>query len=675
MVPLNNAAWSFKADPADRGLERGWQNGSFTGEPVTLPHITDARTTDRAYQGSVGWYRARIEPPKAASGASWELRFEQVRRIADVWIDGRRAGGNRSSYEPFVVPAARLSDSRPHTIVVRADNRLQSGRRPDGWWNWGGITRAVTLAERGDIAVRDTGLMPERRCDAAGDCNWTVLTDVTVENHGRRTLRPQITAALTAPGGDPAGRAGVMSRPLAPGESARVRFRVPVEGKPRLWSRESPARYLAAISASAPGALGPRATDEHRIGLRTVRVVDGILYLNGRAIELRGASIHEDVPGRGPAMTDADVNALVKRLDAIGANVTRAHYALDQRLLDRLDEEGILVWSQAPVYHRDNELETAAGRAEMLGLVRSAVIQTRNHPAVITHSVANELSTHPDERKGTGMFLRQARELTTDLDPTLPTALDVLSYPGLERQRAHAAFDMLGVNTYFGWYEGRDGHSTAELETLVPFVREMRQWYPASALVMTEFGAEATENGPASRKQTNAFQSRYIDETLDLAGELPQLSGAIYWTLQEFAVKPDWDGGAQDNVDARDSIHHKGVLTHDGRRKPGWETLREQIAAIPFERSAREIELATGIPQPSASRGRLGGLATLILIITVVAVLILDLIALIAWRRHVHDHEDELIEAALAVPVPEPVPALAVLDGGGEGDDDASRVA
>lgn len=192
---------------------------------------------------------------------------------------------------------------------------------------------------------------------------------------------------------------------------------------------------------------------------------------------------------------------------------------------------------------------------------------------------------------------------------------------------------------------------------------------------MTEFGAEATENGPASRKQTNAFQSRYIDETLDLAGELPQLSGAIYWTLQEFAVKPDWDGGAQDNVDARDSIHHKGVLTHDGRRKPGWETLREQVAAIPFERSAREIELrpdpaTVGLARPAGwgSRRRPDS-------ITVVAGLILDLIALIAWRRHVHDHEDELIEAALAVPVPEPVPALAVLDGGGEGDDDASRVA
>jgi len=668
---LNNAGWAFAADLHNTGTKHGWQNGTFRAAPVQLPHITDSRTTKASYQGGVGWYRASVTAPKSGPGTRWALRFAQVRRIAEVWIDGKRIGKHTGSYEPFELRAAALDDGQPHMLVVRTDNRLQPGRRPDGWWNWGGITRAVTLIPRGTLTLSDTGTLPTHTCSgAAGDCRWTVLVDTVVANQGTRLLRPSVTATLQNPSGESAGTATVATRPLAPGETARVHFRVPVSGTPQLWSTSTPQRYAATVTAHARGQAGAPATEQTRLGLRTVRVSSGIIELNGKAIELRGASIHEDVPGRGPALSDADAARIVDELKAVGANVTRAHYALDPRILDRLDAAGIMVWSQAPVYHRDNELATAAGRDEALRVVRAAVLQTRNHPAVITHAVANELSTHPDTRPGTRAFLAEARAVTTDLDPTLPTSVDVLSYPGLSRQKAYGAFDMLGLNTYFGWYPGKDGHSTAELSTLVPFVKGMRAWYPHTALVMTEFGAEATTTGPDDQKQTYAFQQRYINETLNLASRLPQLSGAIYWTLQEFAVKPDWDGGAQTIAAQRDAFHHKGVLTRDGRRKPGWDALRSDIVATPLIRSAREVALATGIPQPSAQRGRLGAGATLTIVGAVLALLILDLLALVAWWRHTHADEDELLAAALAAPVPAP---LTVLVGGDEGD--AERVA
>ena len=60
-----------------------------------------------------------------------------------------------------------------------------------------------------------------------------------------------------------------------------------------------------------------------------------------------------------------------------------------------------MVWSQAPIYHRDRLLETAAQRAAALGTLRRTVLEARNHPSVITHSVANELSVIPDKVRGT----------------------------------------------------------------------------------------------------------------------------------------------------------------------------------------------------------------------------------------------------------------------------------
>ena len=152
------------------------------------------------------------------------------------------------------------------------------------------------------------------------------------------------------------------------------------------------------------------------VGLRTVAVRDGHLELNGRRLDLRGASIQEDMPGRGPALSDQDVEQIVAELEAIGANVTRAHYLLDPRLLNRFDEEGILVWSQAPIYHRDRLLETAPQRRDALETLRGTVLGARGHASVLTHSVANELSVVPDEVEGTRLYVDAARRLARDLD-------------------------------------------------------------------------------------------------------------------------------------------------------------------------------------------------------------------------------------------------------------------
>ncbi len=102
------------------------------------------------------------------------------------------------------------------------------------------------------------------------------------------------------------------------------------------------------------------------------------------------------------------------------------------------------------------------------------------------------------------------------------------------------------------------------------------------ALVMTEFGAEATEPGPADVKQTYAFQTRYLERNLDIIDRLGFMGGAIYWTSREFAVKPRWDGGAQPLV--RDSIHNKALIAYDGTPKPAFEVARAAFRATPLYR-------------------------------------------------------------------------------------------
>lgn len=613
----------------------GWEytTGHRPWAPVRLPHVFDPKPDPATFKGLVGWYRLKLRAPQIVPGFDWGVRFEQIRRAATVFLDGRAIRFHADPYAPFTVPLPQLNDGREHVLEVRADNR--KGREPrEGWWNWGGITRPAQLVPLGALVARDPGFLPQRLCDVNGEhCRWSVLVDSVVVNRtADQTITPQLRARLTDPDGARAGAARATARPLAPGERARVRFRVPVTGDPRLWGPGHPSLYGVALDTlGAGGAL--QQADRARIGLRTVAVRDGLLELNGKPIELRGASIQEDVDGHGPALTDADVASIVDQLKAVGANVTRAHYALDERLQRKLDEAGILVWAQAPVYHRDALLRTPTGRAAALATVRAAVLATRNHPSTITHSVANELSVVPDTVRGTAAFLREARLLTLDLDPTLPSAVDTLSYPGYPRQAAYARFALLGVNSYFGWYPGKPRHSTANMRDLVPYLKAMRAMYPHAGLVLTEFGAESTMTGPPTEKETYAFQAVYTRDVLKVVGADPTLSGAIYWTLREFAVKPRWDGGALRVGVARDAIHNKGLVTYDGRLKPAWNVLRDDIRATPLVRGDADVALALGTRAPVHDRGRIGGALAIAILLGVCALIVLDVWAFTGWRR------------------------------------------
>ncbi|HMJ33895.1 MAG TPA: glycoside hydrolase family 2 TIM barrel-domain containing protein [Baekduia sp.] len=666
-VDLDAAGWQYAADPGDRGLRDRWSQsqGRPPWQPVTLPHVFDPHPDDATFTGATGWYRIALTAPRGTpAGFGWGVRFEQVRRDAQVWLDGKRLAVHRDPYAPFTVALPALANGGRHELVVRADSH--KGREPrEGWWNWGGITRPAQLVPLGALVTRDAGFLPRRQCDADGQaCRWSVLVDATVENRGAITVRPRLAARLSDPDGRPAGAGATTARPLAPGERARVRFAVPVDGDAQLWAPGHAELYGAALDTIAPS--GVQQTDRARIGLRTIGVRDGLLQLNGKPIELRGASIQEDVDGHGPALTDADVAGIVAQLKTVGANVTRAHYALDERLQRGLDEAGILVWSQAPVYHRDANLVTRAQRDEALSTVRAAVLATRNHPSTITHSVANELSVIPDQVPGTAAFLRDARALTVDLDPTLPTAVDTLSYPGFPRQEAYAAFDLLGINSYFGWYPGKPGHSTADIRSLAPYLRGMRAMYPSAGLVLTEFGAEATMTGPANEKETYAFQDVYTRDVLNVVGSSPTLSGAIYWTLREFAVKPKWDGGAQRGGVERDAIHNKGLVTYDGRTKPAWNALRDDIRKTPLVRGDADVAYALNTRVAVHDRGRIGGGVAIGILAALLVLLAVDVWAFLGWRGAILADDRETRDrrrrgAIAAVPagdVAEPAAAL-----------------
>jgi beta-glucuronidase len=85
---------------------------------------------------------------------------------------------------------------------------------------------------------------------------------------------------------------------------------------------------------------------------------------------------------------------------------------------------------------------------------------------------------------------------------------------------------------------------------------------------VTEFGAEANREGPVEEKGTWGFQQDFVKYHMAVLGSKPWLSGMVYWALNEFRVKPDWEGG---NPRPQPPVHQKGLLTYDTMsRKPAW---------------------------------------------------------------------------------------------------------
>ena len=189
------------------------------------------------------------------------MRFEQVRRVADVFLDGRRIAVHTDPYAPFTVALPALADGRPHELVVRADNHKAKEPR-EGWWNWGGMTRPAQLraARRAGHPTTPASCRASaatRTAATASGASWSTRRS---ENRSAATIRPRLARAPATRTASRRAARRATARPLAPGERARVRFSVPVSGGAKLWGPGHPALYGAALDTIAPAAASSSTT-------------------------------------------------------------------------------------------------------------------------------------------------------------------------------------------------------------------------------------------------------------------------------------------------------------------------------------------------------------------------------------------------------------------------------
>jgi beta-glucuronidase len=208
-------------------------------------------------------------------------------------------------------------------------------------------------------------------------------------------------------------------------------------------------------------------------------------------------------------------------------------------------------------------------RLKALRMLREEIMRDVNHPSVMVWSVGNENASRP----GTGLrkYIRKAARTVEELDPTRLVGIATSGFPTVEKQGIYTELDVLGINDYFGWYNGPRG-TIADRGQLSGYLNRLHSDYPNQALVITEFGAEANRVGPVDEKGTFAFQADFLKYHLDVIDSKPFVNGALIWNLRDFRVKPGWEGG---NPKPNPPINYKGLVDDNGHEKPAFAVVQE----------------------------------------------------------------------------------------------------
>src|SRR5215472_1494613 len=108
------------------------------------------------YEGSV-WYKRSFDYSKLPNSRVF-LQFGACNYLAVVYLNGEELGRHEGGFTPFNFEITDLVQPKGNFLVVRINNARRTDQVPTvntDWWNYGGITRPVTLVEVPETFIQD----------------------------------------------------------------------------------------------------------------------------------------------------------------------------------------------------------------------------------------------------------------------------------------------------------------------------------------------------------------------------------------------------------------------------------------------------------------------------------------------------------------------------------------
>ncbi|MGA3160947.1 MAG: glycoside hydrolase family 2 TIM barrel-domain containing protein [Terracidiphilus sp.] len=489
------------------------------------------------YEGPIWYERDFTYQPKEHTRVF--LHVGAANYYSWFWVNGKKVCEHEGGYTSFNCEVTAAVHAGGNFVVAAVDNTRHEDGVPTlqtDWWNYGGLTRTVSLIEVPEVFIDQYDVHLSRTEDSVIE-GWVHVEGGPAGAKAEVEI-PELDAKTSSMVGD----------------SGLAAIRLEVKGLKR-WSPETPKLYKVKISA------GQNSIDE-RIGFRTVEVRGTEILLNGKPIFLRGVCIHAEAPYRtGRANTEKDAETLLGWAKELGANFVRlAHYPHDETMLRAADRMGLLVWSENPVYWAlqfDNPKVLAMAEQQL----EEEIGTSRNHAAIILWSMANETPNNEARTKFITTEAAHAREL----DPTrLITAALLVRAEGdtkIVDDPLGKALDVIGTNEYIGWYEKK------------PEKADVTQWRIdyQKPLIMSELGGDAKAglHGGKNERWTEEYQANIYRHQLKMLNRIPQLRGMSPWILMDFRSPNRPLAGIQDE------FNRKGLVSDQGKKKQAYFILQK----------------------------------------------------------------------------------------------------
>ena len=495
------------------------------------------------YEGTL-WYKKSFNIENYNKNKRYYIHFGAVNYRADVYVNGKKLGMHKGGFTPFNFEMTDLVKAKDNFIIVRVDNKRAADEVPTlntDWWNYGGITRDVTIYELTPTFIENYSIQLDKNNDK--------ILNGFIQLNGDKKANSKVTVSI---------KELKLNKTFTTDDKGYVKFQLPVK-KVKKWSDVNPKLYDVTFNTADDNI-------EDRIGFRQITTKGADILLNGKKVFLKGICAHEENPlhGGGRAFSIEDARLQLNWAKELGCNFMRlAHYPHNENMVRLADEMGILLWEENPVYWTiqwDNS-ETYHKAEKQL---EELIDRDKNRASVIIWSMANE-TPQSDSRFN---FLSKLAKKARIMDNTrlISAALEDHGKKGnpnvmIVEDRFASVVDILSFNQYYGWYGGK-----------VDNIKNIRWEVDINKpIIISEFGAGALQgyHGDEMTRWSEEFQDLLYRETLPTLVKIPQISGITPWILSDFrsprrVLSPYQEGW-----------NRKGLISETGNKKKAFYTLQK----------------------------------------------------------------------------------------------------
>jgi beta-galactosidase len=532
-----------------------YTNSRYPFSPVDPPRVPQD-------DNPVGSYVRNFTVPAEWLNRQVTIHFGGVSSAFFVWINGRRVGYSEDSRLPAEFDVSPYLRAGSNTVAVQVLRWSDGSYLEDqDHWRLSGIHRDVYLSARPSVQIYDLAartVLDDDYRDA------TLEIRPTIKNYSDESTDGwQIEAMLY----DAAERPVLASPETIPVQRV-VRQSYPIHGtvpfalmtlavpNPAKWSAEQPNLYRLVLTLTDADGATVESIGTN-IGFRKVEVKQGQLFVNGKAILLRGVNRHDHSDVGGKTVTREEMIRDIRVMQAFNINAVRtSHYPNNPEWYDLCDEYGMYVMDEANLETHQlggwfsNQQEW--GPAFLERGLRMAE-RDKNHPSVIIWSLGNESGTGPNHAAMAGWI--------HDLDPTRP-----IHYAGAAGQ----PYDFAYANFVSRMYPSLGG--ATELATQAGETRPF---------VMIEY-AHSMGNSTGNLqeywnliKQFPRFIGGFIWDWKDQGLVKRTDAGETYWAYGGDYGPPDTPSDANFNIN--------GVVWPDDTPKPALYEVKKVYQAVEFE--------------------------------------------------------------------------------------------